>query len=113
MELPLYISTSSIPIRRLLSTLILDFGFARFLSNSQTKFAICGSPLYMAPEILLKNKYDARVDLWSVGVIMYECLFGEAPYSSNSFQELAEKIKDCRPIKVITLLIYFMCTYNE
>ncbi|XP_076474288.1 unc-51 like kinase 3 homolog Aduk isoform X2 [Bombus vancouverensis nearcticus] len=77
-----------------------DFGFARFLSNSQTKFAICGSPLYMAPEILLKNKYDARVDLWSVGVIMYECLFGEAPYSSNSFQELAEKIKDCRPIKL-------------
>ncbi|XP_071873252.1 unc-51 like kinase 3 homolog Aduk isoform X2 [Bombus fervidus] len=77
-----------------------DFGFAQFLSNSQTKFAICGSPLYMAPEILLKNKYDARVDLWSVGVIMYECLFGEAPYSSNSFQELAEKIKDCRPIKL-------------
>lgn len=81
-----------------------DFGFARFLSNSQTKFAICGSPLYMAPEILLKNKYDARVDLWSVGVIMYECLFGEAPYSSNSFQELAEKIKDCRPIKFLNKL---------
>lgn len=104
-------STSSIGIRRLLSTFILDFGFAQFLSNSQTKFAICGSPLYMAPEILLKNKYDARVDLWSVGVIMYECLFGEAPYSSNSFQELAEKIKDCRPIKVITLLICFTCVH--
>ncbi|XP_011868269.1 PREDICTED: serine/threonine-protein kinase ULK3 isoform X2 [Vollenhovia emeryi] len=77
-----------------------DFGFAQYLSNSEHKFAIRGSPLYMAPEMLLKHKYDARVDLWSVGVIMYECLFGKAPYSSSSFQELAEKIKDSRPIEV-------------
>ncbi|XP_067203282.1 serine/threonine-protein kinase ULK3 isoform X2 [Linepithema humile] len=77
-----------------------DFGFAQYLSNSEHKFAIRGSPLYMAPEMLLKHKYDARVDLWSVGVIMYECLFGKAPYSSSSFQELAEKIKDCRPIEI-------------
>jgi len=61
----------------------------------------------MAPEMLLKHKYDARVDLWSVGVIMYECLFGKAPYSSSSFQELAEKIKDSQPIEVID--IYFTC----
>ncbi|KYM76934.1 Serine/threonine-protein kinase ULK3 [Atta colombica] len=77
-----------------------DFGFAQYLSNSEHKFTIRGSPLYMAPEMLLKHKYDARVDLWSVGVIMYECLFGKAPYSSSSFQELAEKIKDSRPIEM-------------
>ncbi|XP_024880000.1 serine/threonine-protein kinase ULK3 [Temnothorax curvispinosus] len=77
-----------------------DFGFAQYLSNSEHKFTIRGSPLYMAPEMLLKHKYDARVDLWSVGVIMYECLFGKAPYSSSSFQELAEKIKETRPIEM-------------
>ncbi|XP_076277263.1 unc-51 like kinase 3 homolog Aduk isoform X3 [Lasioglossum baleicum] len=77
-----------------------DFGLAQYLSNSEQKFAVRGSPLYMAPEILLKRKYDARVDLWSVGVIMYECLFGKAPYSSGSVQELAEKIKDTRPIEL-------------
>lgn len=77
-----------------------DFGFAQYLANSEERFAMRGSPLYMAPEILLDHKYDARVDLWSVGIIMYECLFGKAPYSSNSFQELAEKIKDRRPIEI-------------
>ncbi|XP_070511150.1 serine/threonine-protein kinase ULK3 isoform X2 [Cardiocondyla obscurior] len=77
-----------------------DFGFAQYLSNSEQRFTIRGSPLYMAPEMLLKHKYDARVDLWSVGVIMYECLFGKAPYSSSSFQELAEKIKESRPIEM-------------
>lgn len=59
----------------------------------------------MAPEILLRREYDARVDLWSVGVIMYECLFGKAPYSSNTLEELAEKIKSCRPIEVINYLL--------
>ncbi|XP_015608023.1 serine/threonine-protein kinase ULK3 isoform X2 [Cephus cinctus] len=77
-----------------------DFGFAQYLSSQEKKFTIRGSPLYMAPEMLLQHKYDARVDLWSVGVIMYECLFGKAPYSSSSFQELAEKIKDQRPIEL-------------
>ncbi|XP_014209923.1 serine/threonine-protein kinase ULK3 [Copidosoma floridanum] len=79
---------------------IADFGLAQFLSSDDTKHSIRGSPLYMAPEILLRHKYDARVDLWSVGVIMYECLFGKAPYSSNTFAELAEKIKDMRPIQL-------------
>lgn len=78
----------------------IDFGFAQYLLPSENKFSIRGSPLYMAPEILLKHKYDARVDLWSVGVIMYECLFGKAPYSSTSFQELADKIKTCKFIEV-------------
>lgn len=68
-----------------------------------------GSPLYMAPEILLRHKYDARVDLWSVGVIMYECLFGKAPYSSESFQELAEKIKEGRPIEVRNIPEVMLC----
>ena len=66
----------------------------------------------MAPEILLKHKYDARVDLWSVGVIMYECLFGRAPYSSGSFQELAEKIKGCRPIEVIIVVFFFFFSFR-
>lgn len=84
---------------------VIDFGFAQYLSNTEHKFAIRGSPLYMAPEILLCHEYDARVDLWSVGVIMYECLFGKAPYSSDSFHELAEKIKNCRNIEVKIIII--------
>lgn len=54
---------------------------------------IKGSPLYMAPEILLKHSYNPLADLWSIGVILYECLFGRAPYSSKSIDELLQKIK--------------------
>lgn len=54
----------------------------------------------MAPEMLLLQDYDASVDLWSIGVIMYECLFGRAPYSSKNVQELLDKIKMQKPIEV-------------
>ncbi|XP_038220515.1 serine/threonine-protein kinase ULK3 isoform X2 [Zerene cesonia] len=75
-----------------------DFGFAQHMSAGPQR-AVRGSPLYMAPE-MVAGEYDARVDLWSVGVIMYECLFGKAPYSSNTFKELVDKIQRKAPIEI-------------
>jgi len=77
-----------------------DFGFAQKFSTDQTKTSLRGSPLYMAPEMILKRKYDAKVDLWSTGVIMYECLFGRAPYKSSTVDELMVKIVDDAPISI-------------
>eukprot|EP00117_Sycon_ciliatum_P035710 scpid47334/ scgid27012/ Serine/threonine-protein kinase ULK3; Unc-51-like kinase 3 len=69
-----------------------DFGFAVYLDESQGFAHLRGSPLYMAPEIVVAKQYDARADLWSVGVILYETLFGRAPFASNSYDALIEKI---------------------
>lgn len=44
----------------------------------------------MAPEKLLNQKYDARVDLWSVGIIMYECLFGRTPFTNPSVKFMVD-----------------------
>lgn len=54
----------------------------------------------MAPEIIKFRVYDAKVDLWSVGVILYEVIFGYAPFVSSSFEELEKKILDDKPIEV-------------
>jgi len=59
----------------------------------------------MAPEILRRQSYDASVDLWSTGVILYECLFGKPPCSSKSLKELVEKIQSDTPITVSVLII--------
>uniref|UniRef100_A0AC11DMZ6 Unc-51 like kinase 3 n=1 Tax=Ovis aries TaxID=9940 RepID=A0AC11DMZ6_SHEEP len=48
-----------------------DFGFAQHMSPRDEKHVLRGSPLYMAPEMVCQRQYDARVDLWSVGVILY------------------------------------------
>ncbi|ORX75343.1 kinase-like protein, partial [Anaeromyces robustus] len=48
-----------------------DFGFARSLTSTNLASTLCGSPLYMAPEILNCKTYTANVDLWSLGTILY------------------------------------------
>ncbi|XP_055323910.1 serine/threonine-protein kinase ULK3 [Sitodiplosis mosellana] len=72
---------------------VADFGFAQYLSLNEENTVIKGSPLYMAPEILLKHCYNPSADLWSIGVILYECIFGRAPYSSKTLDELLQKVK--------------------
>lgn len=54
----------------------------------------------MAPEILLDRRYDPSADLWSIGCILYECLFGAAPYRSVSMDELLVKIKTKAKISI-------------
>ncbi|CAL8243289.1 unnamed protein product [Lota lota] len=77
-----------------------DFGFAAYMSPWDEQSALRGSPLYMAPEMVCRRQYDSRVDLWSVGVILYEALFGRAPFASRSYAELEEKIRSDRPVEL-------------
>ncbi|XP_021463330.2 serine/threonine-protein kinase ULK3 isoform X2 [Oncorhynchus mykiss] len=77
-----------------------DFGFASYMSPWDEQSALRGSPLYMAPEMVCRRQYDSRVDLWSVGVILYETLFGRAPFASRSYAELEEKIRSDKPIEL-------------
>ncbi|NXD66525.1 ULK3 kinase, partial [Eolophus roseicapillus] len=77
-----------------------DFGFAQYMSPWDEKHVLRGSPLYMAPEMVCRQQYDARVDLWSVGVILYEALFGRPPFASRSFAELEEKIRSDRAVEL-------------
>lgn len=80
--------------------MVLDFGLANFMSEKTQMENIRGSPLYMAPEMLLLNRYDVKADLWSVGVIAYECIYGRAPYASDSIKDLCEKVKKVLPIEI-------------
>lgn len=70
-----------------------DFGFARVLSGEQMAETLCGSPLYMAPEILRYEKYDAKADLWSVGIILYEMICGRTPFKAQNHLALIKKIQ--------------------
>uniref|UniRef100_A0A8C3IKT0 non-specific serine/threonine protein kinase n=1 Tax=Chrysemys picta bellii TaxID=8478 RepID=A0A8C3IKT0_CHRPI len=59
---------------------IADFGFARYLQSNMMAATLCGSPMYMAPEVIMSQHYDAKADLWSIGTIIYQCLTGKAPF---------------------------------
>ncbi|KAI0115186.1 Serine/threonine-protein kinase ATG1 [Daldinia grandis] len=70
-----------------------DFGFARVLPATSLAETLCGSPLYMAPEILRYERYDAKADLWSVGTVAYEMVSGRPPFRANNHVELLRKIE--------------------
>ncbi|KAL3148333.1 hypothetical protein ABBQ38_013792 [Trebouxia sp. C0009 RCD-2024] len=72
---------------------IADFGFARHLQQHQLADTLCGSPLYMAPEILQSHKYDAKADLWSVGTILYELVVGRPPFNGSNHVALLHNIE--------------------
>ncbi|CAA3018900.1 serine threonine- kinase ATG1c-like isoform X1 [Olea europaea subsp. europaea] len=71
---------------------IADFGFARSLQPRGLAETLCGSPLYMAPEIMQLQKYDAKADLWSVGAILFQLVTGRTPYTGNNQIQLLQNI---------------------
>ncbi|CAN7018376.1 unnamed protein product, partial [Brassica oleracea var. botrytis] len=88
---------------------IADFGFARSLQPRRLAETLCGSPLYMAPEIMQLQKYDAKADLWSVGAILFQLATGTTPFTGNSQLQLLQNIlrstglqfpADCRDLSL-------------
>lgn len=58
-----------------------DFGFAKHVDSLKRVTTICGSPLYMAPELYKKESYTESVDIWSLGIILFEMVFGLHPFA--------------------------------
>ena len=77
------------------SVKLADFGFAKKVPRSGFLTTFCGTVNYMAPEILDDNGrgYDQRVDMWSVGVVVFVLLGGYMPFDAP-YEQLVELIKD-------------------
>ena len=72
---------------------IADFGFARFVEKASLAETLCGSPLYMAPEVLKGYKYGPKADLWSVGCIMFQMLTKRTPFNGENQVDLLRTIE--------------------
>jgi serine/threonine-protein kinase ULK2 len=51
-----------------------------------------GTPIYMSPQVLSQKQYTSKTDVWSLGVMFYELLFGKLPYSGYTEQDLFRNI---------------------
>lgn len=72
---------------------IADFGFAKFVNPNEGLTEVLGSPLYMAPEILLKKPYGTGVDIWAAGVLLHILITGNPPFIAETKKEIFEMIK--------------------
>eukprot|EP01110_Echinostelium_bisporum_P011505 TRINITY_DN53_c0_g2_i1.p1 TRINITY_DN53_c0_g2~~TRINITY_DN53_c0_g2_i1.p1 ORF type:complete len:338 (+),score=65.33 TRINITY_DN53_c0_g2_i1:99-1112(+) len=71
---------------------IADFGLSKIFEGGEELKTACGTPDYVAPEVLECKPYDSAVDLWSVGVITYILLCGYTPFYADTHHELFKKI---------------------
>jgi serine/threonine-protein kinase ULK/ATG1 len=77
---------------------IADFGFCKKMSGPQElTFTMVGSPIYMAPEVLKGYPYNVKADIWSLGVVLYELLYGICPYEEKTLPALIGQI-DSKPL---------------
>ena len=85
---------------------VMDFGIARLterLSGLTEVGLVVGTPAYMSPEQLLADQLDERSDLYSTGLVLYECLTGRLPFEGRSAVALISKILSEEPPSPVTL----------
>ena len=73
--------------------LLADYGWSNFNVEGDVRKTFCGTPEYIAPEMLMKKGHDTRVDIWSIGILMFELLAGYSPFVAKTNQELYQNIK--------------------
>ena len=73
-----------------------DFGISLVMKESITVIGKCGTPAYMAPEILLNKGYSGlKADIWSLGVIFFALVTNNVPFMSQNTEKLNQKILKC------------------
>jgi len=79
---------------------ITDFGLSKVLvPESDQVLTYCGTPLYMAPEMIKREQYGKAVDMWSVGCMAHELLCGQPPFLGRNRNELEKNVKGFRGLK--------------
>ena len=69
-----------------------DFGWSNYLQEENERYTVCGTPIYLAPEIINETGHDERVDIWCIGVLLFELSTGSPPFLGNDIETLKNNI---------------------
>jgi protein kinase A len=74
---------------------LVDFGFAKQVDNRET-YTLCGTPEYLAPEVIHNSGHGLAVDWWALGILIYEFLVGQPPFWDQNPMRIYEQIVEGR-----------------
>ena len=77
-----------------------DFGFAKTVNHLMETY--CGTPMNMAPEILLRQQYTLKCDIWSLGIVLFQLAYGKLPFSPDKGKGIYDLIEIIQDFKEVT-----------
>ncbi len=69
-----------------------DFGWSNYMQGDEKRTTVCGTPIYLAPEIMEEKPHDEAVDLWCIGVLLFELVTSNPPFLGNDLDSLKENV---------------------
>ena len=69
-----------------------DFGWSNYMQEDEKRTTVCGTPIYLAPEIIKEQGHDEKVDIWCIGVLCFELITGNVPFQGNDIDTLKDNI---------------------
>ena len=69
-----------------------DFGWSNYIQEDEKRTTVCGTPIYLAPEILQEKGHDEAVDIWCIGVLLFELVTASVPFQGNDIDTLKDNI---------------------
>ena len=69
-----------------------DFGWSNYMQEDEKRTTVCGTPIYLAPEIMEEKPHDEAVDLWCIGVLLFELVTANPPFAGNDLDTLKENV---------------------
>ena len=69
-----------------------DFGWSNYMQEDEQRKTVCGTPIYLAPEIIKEQGHDEHVDIWCIGVLLFELITGNVPFQGNDLETLQNNI---------------------
>jgi len=69
-----------------------DFGWSNYMQDDEKRTTVCGTPIYLAPEIIKEQGHDEKVDVWCIGVLLFELITGNVPFQGTDIDTLKQNI---------------------